>query len=150
MRFVSFHVVHPSSSIDTATTWKKSHFISSEISDFNRIDNLSISVHPFDRRMLTSVYVDKIWLQKYWRDKNELTSKILLWNPTEERVSVGRPPMAYIDQLSANAGYCLEKLLEAMDDKGKWCVREREREKEREREREGQRNFRGQCDLMYK
>ena len=49
MRFVSIHVMHPYSSIDSATTWKKSHFILMDRPDFHMIDNLSYAVHTFVR-----------------------------------------------------------------------------------------------------
>ena len=50
--FISIQVVHPCSSSDTATTWKKSSFISSERSDFHMIDILLLVIHAFDRHML--------------------------------------------------------------------------------------------------
>ena len=53
MSFVSIQVVQSESSIDTATSWKKSRFILSERSDFRRIDDLSIVVKSFSVCMLT-------------------------------------------------------------------------------------------------
>ena len=44
-RFVSVHVVHPYSSIDTTAAWKKLRFILSVRSDFHMIESLSIAVH---------------------------------------------------------------------------------------------------------
>ena len=44
MHFVSIHIVHPFSSIDTATVWKKYHLILSDRSNFD-IDNLSVAIH---------------------------------------------------------------------------------------------------------
>ena len=40
--FVSIHVVHPYSSIDTTAAWKKLHFILSVRSDFHMINSLSM------------------------------------------------------------------------------------------------------------
>ena len=60
--FVCIHVVHPYSSIYTATPLKKSHFISSEGSNHYMINNLPIAVHAFTMR---SVSVDEILQLKY-------------------------------------------------------------------------------------
>ena len=66
MHFVSVSlVVHLCSCIDTATAWKKSRFILSIKSDFHMIVNLSIIVHSFARRVLTSIAVDEILLPGY-------------------------------------------------------------------------------------
>ena len=65
MCFVSIHVVHPHSNIDTAIALKKSYFILSDRSDFHMINNLSIVVHTFARHMLTSLSVDEILLPRY-------------------------------------------------------------------------------------
>ena len=46
-RLVSVQVVHPYSSIDTITAWKRLRFILSVRSDFHIIDSLSIAVHAF-------------------------------------------------------------------------------------------------------
>ena len=54
-------MVHPYSSIDTATAWK--NFILSD--NFSIIDSLSIAVNAFSRRMLTSLSVDEILLLRY-------------------------------------------------------------------------------------
>ena len=42
IHFVSVHVVHPYSSIDTTAAWKKLHFILSVRSDFHVTDSLLI------------------------------------------------------------------------------------------------------------
>ena len=65
IRFVSVYVVHSYSSIDTAKALKKFCFISSERSDFHMIDNLSIIVHAFVMRTLTSLSVDQTLLSRY-------------------------------------------------------------------------------------
>ena len=54
-----------SSSLDTAPTWKKSHFILLDKSDFHMIENLSIASYAFARCMLTSLSVDKMLLLRY-------------------------------------------------------------------------------------
>ena len=55
MHFVSIHVVHQYSSIDTATAWEK----------FHMINNLYISVHTFTRCISISLSVDEILLLKH-------------------------------------------------------------------------------------
>ena len=75
-----------------------------------------------------------------WRITDELISKVLLWTPSHRRASVGRPARTYQQQLWMDTRWCLEDLLEAMDDRDEWRERERERERggeeKRERERE--------------
>ena len=63
--FVRVQVVQPFSSADTATAWKNSHFILSEGSDFDIIDNLSIAVHAFPMCIVTLLSVDEILLFRY-------------------------------------------------------------------------------------
>ena len=65
MSFITIHVVHQYSSIDTAMAQKKSCFILLERSNFHIIDNLSVAVHAFARYMLTSLLVDEIFLLGY-------------------------------------------------------------------------------------
>ena len=56
-RFVSVHVVHPYSSIDTTAAWKKLRFILSVRSDFHMIESLSIAVHAFVSRVSMSFWL---------------------------------------------------------------------------------------------
>ena len=63
--FVCIHVVHPYNSTDTATAWKKSHFILLDQSDLHMIANMSIAFHAFVRLILTSLSVDEILLPRY-------------------------------------------------------------------------------------
>ena len=56
MSFISVHGVHPYSSIDAATAWKKFRFILSSRSDFCMINNQSRAFQAFDRRMLTHTH----------------------------------------------------------------------------------------------
>ena len=61
---VSVHVVHPYSSIETTTAWKKLHFILSVMSDFHMTNSLLIAVHAFVCHMSTSVSVDETLLPR--------------------------------------------------------------------------------------
>ena len=63
-RLVSVHVVHPYSSIDTITAWKKLCFILSVRTDFHMTDNLLIAVHAFVSRVSMSVSVDETLLPR--------------------------------------------------------------------------------------
>ena len=65
IRFVIVHVVNPCSCIDSVTTLEKYHFILSDISDFHMMDNLSIVVQAFTRRMLTLISEDEMLLPRY-------------------------------------------------------------------------------------
>ena len=54
--------MHPYSSIDTTSAWKKLRFILSVRSDFHMIDRLSIAVHAFVSRVSMSFSVDETLL----------------------------------------------------------------------------------------
>ena len=60
--FVSVHVVHPYSSIDTTATWKKLRFILSVRSNFHMTDSLSDAVHAFVSRVSISFSNDETLL----------------------------------------------------------------------------------------
>ena len=62
--FVSVFVVHSYSITDTATTWKKSHFLLGR-SDIHMINNMSKAFHAFARHMLTLLSVDEMLLLRY-------------------------------------------------------------------------------------
>ena len=62
--YVSVQVVHPYSSIDTTTAWKKLRIILSVRSDFHMIDSLSIAVHAFVSRVSMSFSVDETLLPR--------------------------------------------------------------------------------------
>ena len=64
IRFISVHVVHPYSSIDTTAAWKKSMILSDRL-DFHMIDILSVAVHTFTRHVLMSFSVDEMQLPRY-------------------------------------------------------------------------------------
>ena len=70
MHFVSFQGVHLYSSICTATAWEKTLFILSDWSNFLMINNMSMAVHAFSRRMMSSLSVDKILLSRYMNKSN--------------------------------------------------------------------------------
>ena len=63
-RFVSDHVVHPYSSIDTTAAWKKLRFILSIRSDFHIIDSLLIAIHAFVSHESMSFSVDETLLPR--------------------------------------------------------------------------------------
>ena len=63
--FICIRMVHPYSSADTGTTWKKYHFILSDWSVFHMINKLSIAVLAFLMHMLTFHSVDEIFHEEY-------------------------------------------------------------------------------------
>ena len=65
MCFISVHLMHSYSNIDTATAWKKSHFILLNRSDCHIINKLPIAFYTFTRHILTSLSVDKMLLSWY-------------------------------------------------------------------------------------
>ena len=65
LHFVSVHEMHPYSSIDATTTWKKFSFNSSDRSDFHMIDNLLLAVHAYARHKLISLSVGEMLLPRY-------------------------------------------------------------------------------------
>ena len=76
MRFVSINVVHPYSNIDTATTWKKSHFIISDRLDFHMIDILSIAFYALVKSISTSISVDEMLLSNWSNDFRGLSLRV--------------------------------------------------------------------------
>ena len=65
IHFISVHVAHPYSRIDTTAAWKKLYFILLDRLDFQVITNLLIAVHAFARQILTSLSVDEALLPRY-------------------------------------------------------------------------------------
>ena len=55
-----------------------------------------------------------------WRSKNELSSEVLLWEPSHGKRSRGRPRKTYVDQLIADTAYTYEDLANLMDDRDRW------------------------------
>ena len=55
-----------------------------------------------------------------WRNKNELASDTLLWQPTHGKQNPGRPKRTFIDQLTDDTGCKAQELKTAMDDKLEW------------------------------
>ena len=65
MHYICIYVTHPHISMDTATTWKKSPFYFIGYIKFYMIDNLSITILPFARRILKSLSVKEMLLLIY-------------------------------------------------------------------------------------
>ena len=61
-----------------------------------------------------------------WGSKGTLISDVVLWTPTHEHTSVGRPARSHLHQLCAETGFTLEDLLGVMDDRDGWRVRVKE------------------------
>ena len=55
-----------------------------------------------------------------WRNKDELISDILLWNPSHGRSKVGWPARTYIQELCADTGCSLKDLPGVIDDRDGW------------------------------
>ena len=60
-----------------------------------------------------------------WRNKVELASKLLLWDPKHGKRSVGRRRRTFIDQLADDAGCPVEDLPTAMSNREDWMERVR-------------------------
>ena len=52
-----------------------------------------------------------------WRSKNELSSEVLLWEPSHRKCSRGRPKKTYVDQLIADTACTYEDLADFKDDR---------------------------------
>ncbi|KAI8494143.1 hypothetical protein Bbelb_279030 [Branchiostoma belcheri] len=63
-----------------------------------------------------------------YRNKAELASELILWEPKQGHSKPGRPRMTYIDQLAADVGLPKEYLASAMTDKVDWRERVWDRE----------------------
>ena len=61
-----------------------------------------------------------------WKNRGELISDVLLWNPTYGRAKAGWPARTYIQQLCEDTGCRPEDLPEAMNDREKWRERVRD------------------------
>ena len=55
-----------------------------------------------------------------WRSKNELSSEVLLWEPSHGKRSRGRPRKTYVDLLIADTACTYEDLANLMDDRNRW------------------------------
>ena len=62
--FLSVHIMHPYSSIDTTAAWKKMHFILSIRSDYHMTDSLSLAVPAFASHVLMCFSVDETLLPR--------------------------------------------------------------------------------------
>ena len=61
-----------------------------------------------------------------WRNRDELISDILLWDPSYERGKAGQQAITYVQQFCADTGGSLDDLLGAMNNRGGWQERVRE------------------------
>ena len=61
-----------------------------------------------------------------WRNKDELTSDVLLWTPAYGQAKAGRPARTYIQQLCEDTGCNPEDLPKVMNDRKKWRERVRD------------------------
>ena len=52
----------------------------------------------------------------YWRNKGELISDVLLWNPSHGRTREGKPGRTYLQQLCTDTECSLEDLLRARNE----------------------------------
>ena len=55
-----------------------------------------------------------------WRRKEELISKVLLWEPKQGKRRKGNPSKTYVDQLRNDTGLTIEELKKIMGDRGEW------------------------------
>jgi len=55
-----------------------------------------------------------------WCSKNELSSEVLLWEPSHGKRSHGRPRKTHVDQLIADTACTYEDLANLMDDRDRW------------------------------
>ena len=55
-----------------------------------------------------------------WRRKNEIISKVLLWDPKHGKRKRGRPAKTYVDQLQSDIDLSLEDLKVVMEDREEW------------------------------
>ena len=58
-----------------------------------------------------------------WRNKDELASDVLLWQPTHGKQDPGRPKRTFIDQLADDTGCNTQELSNAMNNKDDWRKR---------------------------
>ena len=55
-----------------------------------------------------------------WRRKDELISKVLLWEPNHGHRKKGRPLTTFTDQLRNDTGLTNQELMNFMDDRKEW------------------------------
>jgi exonuclease III len=90
--------------------------------------NVSWKRHPTNQRLYgnTPRVTDTIRDRRLrlaghlWRNKAEMASDILLWNPSHGKRSAGRPYRTFIDQLSDDIGLHASLLPAAMSDRDIW------------------------------
>ena len=79
--FIKVQVVQSYNSTDMATTWKNFHFILTESSDFNIVNNLSIATLALPMCMMTSCSVDEILLPGYMNWSTYFRDLMRIWLP---------------------------------------------------------------------
>ena len=93
--------------------------------------NISWKKHPTKKRIYghlspisTSIRERRLKLAGHlWRNKQELASDVLFWDPKQGKHSIGRPHHTYIDQLVDDTDLALEDIPTAMDDRKIWRER---------------------------
>ena len=93
--------------------------------------NISWKKHPTKKRIYshlspisTSIRERRLKLAGHlWRNKQELASDVLFWDPKQGKRSIGRPHRTYIDQLVDDTDLALEDIPKAMDDRKIWQER---------------------------
>ena len=91
-------------------SWKE-HITNKEL--YNGISPISRTIRT--QRMRFSGHV--------WRNKDELASDVLLWQPTHGRQDPGRPKRTFIDQLADDTRCKAQEFMNAMNNKEDWRKR---------------------------
>ena len=58
-----------------------------------------------------------------WRSKNEIISKVLLWEPNHGKRISGKPRRTFVDQLADDSNVSKVDLATAMEDRNYWKER---------------------------
>ena len=85
--------------------------------------NISWKQHPTKKVQPISVAIRDKRLRfagHCYRNKNELASDLVLWQPVHGNRTQGRPPKTYIDQLADDNGCEIEDLPTLMIDRNRW------------------------------
>ena len=109
--FVSVHVVHPYSSMDTVTVWKKSHSILSDRLDLHMIDKLLIAFHAFAKPTSSSLSVDEMLLTSYVNFRG-LALRVEMGTFKKKKI----PKKAFMFSFHPSLALCLTKIMKASVD----------------------------------
>ena len=117
--------MHPYSSIDTTTGWKKLPFILLVRSwgQYQTKHQLYGLLPPITKTILVR---RTRYAGHCRRSRDKLINDVLLWTPTNGRAKAGRPAWKYIQQLYEDTGCSPEDLPEAMNNWEKWRERVRD------------------------